>query len=106
MSLESLIRLWRADPDTAPNFSIWQTVPARPAQKRPLPGDLPQALGSALARRGITFLYSHQLETWTHVRAGRNVVLATGTASGKTLAYNLPVIASVMTNADARALYL
>ncbi|MBI2758982.1 MAG: DEAD/DEAH box helicase [Chloroflexi bacterium] len=106
MSLESLIRLWRAHPDSAPNFSIWQTTPARRAQTRPFPDDLPDALRAALSQRGIDSLYSHQFEAWTHARAGRNVVLATGTASGKTLAYNLPVIASLIANTDARALYL
>ncbi|HEX2696498.1 MAG TPA: DEAD/DEAH box helicase [Anaerolineales bacterium] len=106
MSLDSLIRLWRSHPDTAPNFSIWQTTPPRPAQAHPLPGDLPRALEDSLSKRGIDSIYSHQLEAWTHVRAGKNIVLATGTASGKTLAYNLPVIAALMTNTDARALYL
>ncbi len=106
MSLDSLIRLWHTDPDTAPNFSIWRTTPARPAQTRPFPDDLPEALRDALSKRGIDALYSHQLEAWSHLRAGKNIVLATGTASGKTLAYNLPVITSLITNMDARALYL
>ena len=106
MSLDSLIRLWRTDPDTAPNFSIWRTTPPRPAQTHPFPDDLPDALKAALSKRGIDLLYSHQLEAWTAARAGKNIVLATGTASGKTLAYNLPVMASLMTNTDARALYL
>ena len=52
------------------------------------------------------FLYSHQYEAWSHIFAGKNIVLATGTASGKTLAYNLPIISSLLTNTDARALYL
>jgi len=106
MSLDSLIRLWRTDPDTAPNFSIWRTTLPRPAQSHPFPDDLPAALRDALSQRGIDSLYSHQLEAWSHIRSGKNIVLATGTASGKTLAYNLPIIASLITNSDARALYL
>jgi len=106
MPLESLIRLWRADPDTAPNLAVWRTTPARPAHTHPLPDDLPEEMRSALSKRGIDSIYSHQLAAWTAARAGRNVVLATGTASGKTLAYNLPIIASLLTNTDARALYL
>ncbi|MGA7193852.1 MAG: DEAD/DEAH box helicase [Anaerolineales bacterium] len=106
MSLDSLIRLWRADPDTAPNFIIWQTTPARPAQTHPFPGDVPAALREALSQRGIDSLFSHQLEAWNHIREGKNIVLATGTASGKTLAYNLPILASLVTNDNARALYL
>ncbi|HEY9151305.1 MAG TPA: DEAD/DEAH box helicase, partial [Anaerolineales bacterium] len=106
MSLDSLIRLWRTDPDTAPNFSIWRTTPARPAHPHPFPDDLPDALREALSQRGIDSLYSHQLEAWSHIRGGKNIVLATGTASGKTLAYNLPILASLVTNDEARALYL
>ncbi len=106
MSLSSLIQLWRTEPETAPNFPIWKTSPARAARTRPLPEDMPGGLREALGRQGIRLLYSHQLEAWEHARAGRNFVLATGTASGKTLAYNLPVIASLMENEAARALYL
>ena len=106
MSLDSLLRLWHTDPETATNFPIWRTTPARPAQTRPFPDDLPDALRAALSRRGIDTLYSHQFEAWTHTRAGKNIVLATGTASGKTLAYNLPIIASLTANDSARALYL
>ncbi len=106
MSLDSLIRLWHTDLDTAPNFSIWRTIPPRPAQTRLFPDDLPDSLRKALSQRGIDSLYSHQLEAWIAIRAGRNIVLATGTASGKTLAYNLPILASLITNTDARALFL
>ncbi len=106
MSLDSLIRLWRTDPETASNFAIWRTTPAWPPQTRPFPDDLPAALRESLLHRGIHFLYSHQLEAWTHARAGRNIVLATGTASGKTLAYNLPVLAALSANESACALYL
>ncbi len=106
MSLESLIRLWQSDRDTAPNLAIWRTTPARPAEARPFPDDLPAVLRDELHKRGIRSLYSHQLQAWEHARLGKNLVLATGTASGKTLAYNLPVLASLMSNDFARALYL
>ncbi len=106
MSLDSLIRLWRTNPDTAPNFSIWRTTPPRPANTHPFPDDLPAALRDVLSQRGIDSLYSHQYEAWNYIRDGKNIVLSTGTASGKTLAYNLPIIASLLTNMDARALYL
>jgi DEAD/DEAH box helicase domain-containing protein len=70
------------------------------------PADLPPQLVAALRGRGLRSLYSHQAEAWKHTRSGKNVVLATGTASGKTLGYNLPVIAGLLENPDARALYL
>jgi len=106
MSLEALIRLWRTDPHTAPNFCIWRTTPARPAQTLPFPDDLPDALRSALSQRGIDQLYSHQFEAWAAARAGKNIVLATGTASGKTLAYQLPILSAIIANDEARALFI
>ena len=106
MPLASLLDFWKRDPDTAPNFVAWRTLPPRPAQTYPLPDDLPAPIKQALTASGIHSLYSHQLEAWTLSRAGENVILSTGTASGKTLAYNLPVFASLLNEPNARALYL
>jgi DEAD/DEAH box helicase domain-containing protein len=106
MSLESLLQLWRSDPLTAPNIAVWRTLPTRQADLAPLPDDIPAALKAALIRSGVTALYRHQAEAWRDVRLGKNVVLATGTASGKTLAYNLPVLSTLMESRQARALYL
>lgn len=55
---------------------------------------------------GIDELYSHQAEAANYVRAGRHVVVATPTASGKTLTYNLPVMEHCLTDPEAKALYL
>ncbi|MGC1375524.1 MAG: DEAD/DEAH box helicase [Anaerolineales bacterium] len=106
MSLDSLFSHWRTDPDTASNITTWRILPARPAVFADFPADLPPQLVAALRERGLSALYSHQAEAWKHTRLGENVVLATGTASGKTLGYNLPVIAALLENPDARALYL
>ena len=106
MTLNSLLSHWRADPQTGPNFSAWETLPPRRADLRPVPADLPPPLADMLTAQGIFELYSHQSEAWTRVRAGENVVLATGTASGKTLGYNLPVLAALLEDESARALYL
>ena len=106
MKLESLFSHWRSDPDTVPNISTWRTTPARLAQVCPFPADLPAGIVNGLNSRGITSLYSHQAEAWEHTRQGENVVLATGTASGKTLGYNMPVLASLIEHPEARALYL
>ncbi|MFZ5909708.1 MAG: DEAD/DEAH box helicase [Chloroflexota bacterium] len=106
MSLERLLDRWRADESVAPNIVAWQTAPPRAAVTHPFPDDLPAPLREALSRLGIPSLYSHQFQAWSHARAGRNVALATGTASGKTLAYNLPVLAALLEDENARALYL
>jgi DEAD/DEAH box helicase domain-containing protein len=106
MPLASLLDFWKRDPETAPNLVAWRTLPPRPAQTHPFPGDLPAPITQALIAAGIHVLYSHQLEAWTHTRAGKNVILSTGTASGKTLSYNLPVFAVLIQDPNARALYL
>ncbi|MEY2817813.1 MAG: hypothetical protein RL275_1276 [Chloroflexota bacterium] len=104
--LSDLLDFWKRDDETAPNLFAWQTVPPRTAQTHPIPDDVPASLRDALSARGISQLYSHQLTAWTHACARRNVILATGTASGKTLAYNLPVLAKLIEDPQARAIYL
>ncbi|WP_051249598.1 DEAD/DEAH box helicase [Maridesulfovibrio zosterae] len=64
------------------------------------------SVNSVLGFRGIGNLYSHQAEAVDYARAGRNVVVATPTASGKTLTYNLPVLEQCMRDRDSHALYL
>lgn len=104
--LAALLDFWKRDDETAPNIFAWQTAPPRAAQTHPVPDDVPVSLREALSTRGISQLYSHQLSSWTHARARHNVILATGTASGKTLAYNLPVLAKLTEDSQARAIYL
>ena len=106
MPLASLLDFWKQDPDTGPNLVTWRTLPPRPAQTAPFPDDLPSPIKQTLIASGIHSLYSHQLEAWTHARSGENIILSTSTASGKTLAYNLPVFASLLQDSNARALYL
>lgn len=67
---------------------------------------LPQPLEQALRRQGVAVLYSHQAQALEAVRCGENVVVVSGTASGKTLCYNLPVLESVLTNPYTTAFYL
>lgn len=106
MSINSLLDFWKRDPYTAPNLFAWRTLPPRSAQTHPFPTDLPAPLSQALIATGIHSLYSHQLEAWTATRDRQNITLSTGTASGKTLAYNLPIFAALLEDPVARALYL
>jgi len=81
-------------------------IPARDAQFRPIPAWVTSALAEAYRVKGIRELYSHQALTAELVRDGKNVVVVTPTASGKTLCFNLPVLNAVQENPDTRALYL
>ena len=81
-------------------------IPAREAQWAAMPEWVRPELAAAYAAKGIKQLYTHQRAAADAVHAGRNVVVVTPTASGKTVCYNLPVINAVLENADTRALYL
>ena len=82
------------------------TESARPASRAPLPADLDARVSEALARKGIEDLYTHQAETWEAAREGHDVIVTTGTASGKTLAFNLPVLDALVREPKQRVLYL
>jgi DEAD/DEAH box helicase domain-containing protein len=80
--------------------------PAREAQWADFPGWVNGKLRSAYAAKGVSRLYTHQAAAAEAVHSGRNVVIVTPTASGKTLCYNLPVLNAILENSDTRALYL
>src|SRR5437867_2870637 len=80
--------------------------PAREAQWADFPAWVHLDLATAYAAKGIRRLYTHQAEAAEAVHAGKNVVIVTPTASGKTLCYNLPVLNATLENSDSRALYL
>ncbi|HET9462036.1 MAG TPA: DEAD/DEAH box helicase [Gaiellaceae bacterium] len=82
------------------------TEPARNARVEPLPDDLDPRVASALLATGVTSLYRHQSETWEAAQRGENVIVTTGTASGKSLAFNLPVLDAIARDPKTRALYL
>jgi len=80
--------------------------PARTARVEALPDDLDPRVASSLLGTGVTALYRHQAEAWEAARRGENVVVTTGTASGKSLAFNLPVLDAIARDPKSRALYL
>ncbi len=80
--------------------------PARDAQWADFPAWVHPDLAAAYAAKNIRRLYTHQAAAAEAVHAGKNVVIVTPTASGKTLCYNLPALNSILENSDTRALYL
>lgn len=81
-------------------------LPAQDASYGTLAVPLPEILQQALLKLGVTALYDHQTQALERVRAGSHVVVATPTASGKSLIYNLAVGEVLLQDANQRALYL
>ncbi len=104
--MSELLFDWDSDPSIAPHIAARKTFPARPAQTVPFPAEVHPTLSESLRQRGIASLYTHQATAWQHIRDGKHIVVVTGTASGKTLCYNLPVLDRLLRNEQARALYL
>jgi DEAD/DEAH box helicase domain-containing protein len=81
-------------------------IPARAAQFVPMPGWVRAELADAYGCKDIKEVYSHQGAAAELARSGKDFVVVTPTASGKTLCYNLPVLNAILEDADTRALYL
>jgi DEAD/DEAH box helicase domain-containing protein len=106
MPIDSIVRSLRSDPRFAPNITAWERIPQREALLVPPPEGLRADLREGLRARGIERLYAHQAEAVEAALRGENVVIATGTASGKTLAYNLPVLQAWLQDPASTAIYL
>jgi DEAD/DEAH box helicase domain-containing protein len=94
------------DPDYRGQLVHLERVAARPARLAAVPDDLPEVVRSRLAARGVASLWSHQVAAVALARAGRHVVVSTGTASGKSLCYQLPVFDALLGEGHRSALYL
>jgi DEAD/DEAH box helicase domain-containing protein len=92
--------------EAEPIVTAIHRLPAMAPEYGPYPEAVDDRLVTALARRGIEQLYTHQSEAFAHVLGGRNVVTITPTASGKTLCYNAPVLDAILKDPSTRALYL
>jgi DEAD/DEAH box helicase domain-containing protein len=79
---------------------------AREALLAPLPEGLHPRVRDALAAQGVEALWAHQAEAWEAAQRGEHLIVTTGTASGKTLAFNLPVLDALASEPKRRALYL
>ena len=105
MPVTSVAANW-ADVLQGDELAYLGTEPAREGRSEPFPDDLDPRVASALVSVGITSLWRHQAEAWEAARAGGNLIVTTGTASGKSLAFNLPVLDLLAREPKSRALYL
>ncbi|MEW6568783.1 MAG: DEAD/DEAH box helicase [Chloroflexota bacterium] len=106
MSISDALDSLRFDSPFMRCITAWERLPARPARYADFPDGLDPRLIAVLRSRGTAPLYSHQAAAVEAALSGQNVVIVTGTASGKTLCYNLPVLQTLLAEPEARALYL
>src|SRR6184192_403470 len=105
LSKPSGVREFLGELKKSDSVSGYHYIPSREPVLVDFPAGLHPTVRRVLETRGITKLYSHQRHSFEVAHAGKNVVVVTPTASGKTLCYNLPVIQRIVENPDARALY-
>jgi len=92
-------------PDRFVQVEAETVLPGRPGKPASLPADLHLQLVDALAAQGITRLWTHQAECWEASRDDAHFMVTTGTASGKSLCFNLPVLDGLLRDPHARAIY-
>ncbi|MBL7095318.1 DEAD/DEAH box helicase [candidate division KSB1 bacterium] len=106
MTLDQILDVIRNDPDILANITHWQKIPEQHAQFAEFPKSIHSDLVEKFQQRSIKKLYSHQASAIEAILKGKNVVVVTPTASGKTLCYNIPVLNNLIENPEARAIYL
>jgi DEAD/DEAH box helicase domain-containing protein len=103
---EGFLRLLHRDERLSGRIAHLREEPGRPPEIEPLPLDLPTPLLLALRSAGLHDLYSHQREAIERALAGKNVVIATETSSGKSLCFQLPVLSATLEDPAAHALFI
>ena len=104
--VKTILSRWRSHPTVAENVVEWRVLAQKPADMVSFPENVSPSLIEYLQSREIDSLYAHQAQAYEKVNQGENVAIVSGTASGKTLCYNLPVINSLLKFPEGRALYL
>ena len=105
-TVEEIIQILKNHPGIAKNIKHIELLPEITAKFGEIPDGLSSQLINALNSRGIKKFYSHQTEAISKILEGKNVIIVTPTASGKTLCYNVPVLNEVLKNPEARAVYI
>jgi DEAD/DEAH box helicase domain-containing protein len=104
--VRSVVEQWQASGAVKRCFAAERSLPPASARYAGIPEALPASLREALGRRGVESLYSHQVQAIEAASAGRHVVIATPTASGKSLCFHLPVLAALQSDPTATALFV
>ncbi len=104
--LDPVVSSWLASGYVRPCLAADRTLGAEQGTFSPFPPTLARGLIDALESRGINELYEHQAQAFEAARAGKHVVVATPTASGKSLCFHLPVLDSLAREPDGSAIYL
>ena len=104
--IEPVLARWLASRSIQPCIVADETLAGKGTSAEAFPRELAPALARALRNRGIERLYSHQARAFELAQEGSHFVVATPTASGKSLCFHLPVLQAMTDDPDARALYL
>ena len=105
-SVDEYMQALRGSERFGRQVAAYRFMAGRPAAFAPMPAELHPGVKDVLTRLGFDRLYSHQAAALSAVLAGCHTVVATPTASGKTLIYNVPLLDAVARDPDARALYI
>ena len=95
---------WPIPADMLPNFVYTANIQSRTAVTTEFPKSIDAKIQQILIENGIEQLYSHQLTAWQNAQDSIDQVIVSGTASGKSLCYQLPIFQSIVMDADSRAL--
>ncbi len=106
MSIEEIVQSWKRSRNISPCITDLRIFKKREGQYRPFPNSVHPVIKEAFQKDGIERLYSHQADAIEAVQNGRDVVVVTPTASGKTLCYNLPVLNTKLSLPFSKAFYL
>jgi DEAD/DEAH box helicase domain-containing protein len=104
--IDKILMQWSLDQELSGCVYYSDTTPQRPAILKDWPDTIHPGLKQSFVNLGITQLFSHQMASWEAASQRKNFVVVTGTASGKTLCYNLPVLQELISDPNATALFL
>ncbi len=106
MNTSAFLHHLTAQPTYNAQITHIEYIPPRDASYAELDKPLVSSLQDCLVEHGLSPLYTHQAEAVNNARQGRNVMVSTSSASGKTLCYNIPALEAILTERGSRALYL